>query len=215
MEWGRVHNYILYFYRDRWESPGRLTAALSPPSGPSWSPTSRADVMSRQAFERGVARERVGDDIIEILSSYRPSRHGSAGSDLQLPVSPTSGSLHLLGNDINPFPTKVICTRLDGKGTPPRTHRFSMSCPDCFKGHAHDGAPTGKVEILHGLHTYIAEPSAGTQAEAIVIIVPDALGWEFVNNRLLADHYAVSGNFLVYLPDFMDGQSAPQWLMVS
>lgn len=39
----------------------------------------------------------------------------------------------------------------------------------------------------------------------IIIIVPDAFGWEFVNNRILADNYAEKGKYLVYLPDFMNG----------
>lgn len=30
----------------------------------------------------------------------------------------------------------------------------------------------------------------------------------FVNNKLLADHYASKGQYLVYLPDFMDGSAA-------
>lgn len=42
--------------------------------------------------------------------------------------------------------------------------------------------------------------------KGIIVIVPDAFGWEFVNNRILADHYASAGDYLVYLPDFMDGQ---------
>lgn len=68
---------------------------------------------------------------------------------------------------------------------------------------------------VHGRSTYVATPPGGVQASAIVVIVPDAFGWEFVNNRLLADQYARRGNFLVYLPDFMDGRSAPLWTLVS
>jgi hypothetical protein len=30
-------------------------------------------------------------------------------------------------------------------------------------------------------------------------------GWVFVNNKLLADHYADKGDYRVYLPDFMAG----------
>jgi len=80
-----------------------------------------------------------------------------------------------------------------------------MSCPDCFSGKQHDGAPAGKEDKIHGLDVYVAEPASGLVPKGIVIIVPDAFGWAFVNNRLLADTYATKGQFLVYLPDFMNG----------
>lgn len=60
---------------------------------------------------------------------------------------------------------------------------------------------------FHGLDTYVAEPSEGTQPKAIIVIIPDAFGIDFVNNKLLADTYAAKGNYRVYLPDFMLGQS--------
>ncbi|KAL4784830.1 dienelactone hydrolase [Aspergillus varians] len=87
-----------------------------------------------------------------------------------------------------------------------------MSCPDCFAGHVHDGTPKGHATTLHGLETYIAEPTVpADQVKGIIIIIPDAFGWEFVNNRLLADHYADMSKFRVYLPDFMKGTAAPVW----
>jgi dienelactone hydrolase len=80
-----------------------------------------------------------------------------------------------------------------------------MSCPACFSGHVHDGQPRGKVVKIHGLDAYVSEPSEGKQAKGIIVIIPDAFGWEFVNNRVLADHYAEKGDYKVYLPDFMNG----------
>ncbi|KAL4887972.1 Alpha/Beta hydrolase protein [Aspergillus ambiguus] len=89
-----------------------------------------------------------------------------------------------------------------------------MSCPDCFSGHVHDGTPKGQVTQLHGLDVYVAEPSGGADAvRGIVIIIPDAFGWEFVNNRILADHYAEKSNYKVYLPEFMGGHAAPAWVV--
>lgn len=79
-----------------------------------------------------------------------------------------------------------------------------MSCPDCFNGHVHEGTPRGEVTTLHGLNAYTASPSDAPH-RGIIIIVPDAFGWEFVNNRILADSYAEKGKYLVYLPDFMNG----------
>ncbi|KAL5333015.1 Alpha/Beta hydrolase protein [Aspergillus crustosus] len=85
-----------------------------------------------------------------------------------------------------------------------------MSCPDCFAGHVHDGTPKGHVTTLHGLDVYKSEPSIpANEIKGIVVIIPDAFGWEFVNNRLLADNYAERGGFRVYLPDFMKGTAAP------
>lgn len=42
--------------------------------------------------------------------------------------------------------------------------------------------------------------------KGIVVIIPDAFGWEFVNNRLMVDEYARKGDFTVFLPDFMNGK---------
>ncbi|KAL4922562.1 hypothetical protein BDW62DRAFT_197233, partial [Aspergillus aurantiobrunneus] len=80
-----------------------------------------------------------------------------------------------------------------------------MSCPDCFTGHIHNGNPKGGIATLHSLETNIAEPTVpADQVKGIIVIIPDVFGWEFVNNRLLADHYAEMGAFRVYLPDFMN-----------
>ncbi len=81
-----------------------------------------------------------------------------------------------------------------------------MSCPQCFSGHVNPGSPTGRWETVHGLRTYIAEPPAGKTTKAIIVIIPDAFGVDFVNNQILADHYASAADYLVYLPDFMDGK---------
>ena len=69
-----------------------------------------------------------------------------------------------------------------------------MSCPDCAKGYVHEGEPKGQVTTLHGLHVYVSEPAEGKEVRGIIVITPDAFGWEFVNNRLLADHYAAKSN---------------------
>lgn len=81
-----------------------------------------------------------------------------------------------------------------------------MSCPKCFSGHVNSGNPNGRWESIYGLRTYIAEPAGGKQPKAIIVIIPDAFGVDFVNNQILADHYASAAQFLVYLPDFMNGE---------
>ena len=80
-----------------------------------------------------------------------------------------------------------------------------MSCPQCFTGHVNPGTPTGHWETVYGLRTYIAEPPASQKVLGIIVIIPDAFGVGFVNNQILADHYASATQFLVYLPDFMNG----------
>ena len=80
-----------------------------------------------------------------------------------------------------------------------------MACPDCFSGHVDSGKPLGRIEKVHGRETYIAEPTDGQSPKGIIIIIHDAFGLPFLNNQILADHYAASGQYLVYLPDFMDG----------
>ena len=76
----------------------------------------------------------------------------------------------------------------------------------CCTGTAHKGTPKGEVETLHSFSTYIAEPPNG-EPKGIITVVPDAFGWDFINNRLLADVYAERVGARVLLPDFMDGVS--------
>lgn len=89
-----------------------------------------------------------------------------------------------------------------------------MSCPDCFTGSIkHNEKPTGAITTIHGRETYVAKPPNGRSAKGIIIIIPDAFGLPFINNQILADNYASMGDFLVYLPDFMDGTAAPTWVI--
>lgn len=84
-----------------------------------------------------------------------------------------------------------------------------MSCPDCFRGGVHEGTPVGKETKIHNLPVYVSSPPEGTTPKGIVVFIPDAFGWRFGNNRLLADKYAKRAEVLVYMPDFMNGISYP------
>ncbi|KAM0288503.1 hypothetical protein ACHAO9_007149 [Fusarium lateritium] len=84
-----------------------------------------------------------------------------------------------------------------------------MSCPQCFTGHVNPGTPTGRWSTVHGLRTYTAQPSGGKNPTGIVVIIPDAFGVDFVNNQILADHYASAANYQVFLPDFMNETALP------
>jgi dienelactone hydrolase len=82
-----------------------------------------------------------------------------------------------------------------------------MSCPECFSGHIRDDdKPRGSVTKVHGLDTYVSEPTGDRKAKGIIVIIPDAFGWEFVNNRLLADHFSSKGDYKVYLPNLQPGE---------
>jgi dienelactone hydrolase len=84
-----------------------------------------------------------------------------------------------------------------------------MSCPDCFRGGVWTDEPAGVETTLHGLPTYVASPGEGVTPKGIVVYVPDAFGWKFVNNRILADRYAQKAKLLVYIPEIMDGEPFP------
>jgi len=77
----------------------------------------------------------------------------------------------------------------------------------CLSGSVHEGTPTGKIETIDNLQTYVAAPKDGSKAKSIVFLV-DIFGWEFKNVRLLADNYAKAG-FYCYIPDIHQGGSLP------
>jgi dienelactone hydrolase len=80
-----------------------------------------------------------------------------------------------------------------------------MSCPDCFRGGVSNNHPYGTETTIHGFRTYVAQPEDDITPKGIIVMITDAFGWDFVNNRVLCDHYAKKGGFLVYCPDFMNG----------
>lgn len=81
-----------------------------------------------------------------------------------------------------------------------------MSC--CVGGSIHNGNTTGEERELYGLNVYVSSPANNVTPKAVIVFIPDAFGWKFINNRLLADKYAKKGQFLVLLPDFMNGEIA-------
>ncbi|KAH8586906.1 Alpha/Beta hydrolase protein [Bisporella sp. PMI_857] len=75
----------------------------------------------------------------------------------------------------------------------------------CVRGFQWTDTPVGKEEKLCDNNVYVT----GTNENVAIMIIHDALGWTFVNNRLLADHYAREVNATVYLPDFFGGEVLP------
>lgn len=80
-----------------------------------------------------------------------------------------------------------------------------MTSAACCSGHTHPGEPRGITGTLHGLPSYITEPPENGEVKAIVVMIPDAFGWEFVNLRLLADTLAERLGVRCLLPEFMNG----------
>lgn len=63
------------------------------------------------------------------------------------------------------------------------------------------------MESLFGLDTYTV--GNRDNPRGIIVIYSDIFGLELVNNKLIADAYAKSGEWLVYLPDFFKGDPVP------
>ncbi|KAF1914226.1 hypothetical protein BDU57DRAFT_500363 [Ampelomyces quisqualis] len=79
----------------------------------------------------------------------------------------------------------------------------SQCSSQCIKGSIHSGQPKGSEENIHGLNTYIV--GNRTNPRAILVVYSDIFGLGLPNNKLIADGYAASGEYLVYLPDFFKG----------
>ena len=60
---------------------------------------------------------------------------------------------------------------------------------------------------MHGLNTYVV--GNRTNPRGIIVIYSDIFGLLLPNNKLIADAYAKSGEWLVYLPDFFEGDAVP------
>ena len=78
-------------------------------------------------------------------------------------------------------------------------------CTACITGALHEGTPKGTISTIAKLPTYVANPVTTRGKPGVIVIIPDIFGWEFINNRLLADEYAERSGRTIYLPDFMSG----------
>ncbi|KAF2798508.1 hypothetical protein K505DRAFT_321798 [Melanomma pulvis-pyrius CBS 109.77] len=80
-----------------------------------------------------------------------------------------------------------------------------MACPDCFRGGKAVGDPQGSITTLHGLETYVAVTPSTTTSQSTIIFYTDAFGLPLVNNKLLADAYALATGFRVLVPSVIPG----------
>ncbi|KAI0313050.1 Alpha/Beta hydrolase protein [Amylostereum chailletii] len=81
-------------------------------------------------------------------------------------------------------------------------------CDRCFEGVRHEGTPTGSVESINGIATYVASPPEGITTTKAILFLTDVFGLALQNNLLLADDFARNG-FKVYMPDLFDGDPVP------
>ncbi|KAF3919557.1 hypothetical protein ABW20_dc0102424 [Dactylellina cionopaga] len=79
----------------------------------------------------------------------------------------------------------------------------TAACEQCISGSIHKGLPQGTEEVVHGLNTYVI--GNRTSPRGIIVLYSDVFGLELPNNKLIADSYAKSGEWLVYMPDFFKG----------
>jgi len=86
-------------------------------------------------------------------------------------------------------------------------------CDDCIKGVRHEGTPTGKMETWDGVSVYVALPEGDYSKEKAILYLPDAMGIQSDNAKLLMDDFALNG-FAVYGIDYYNGEPIPMGAMV-
>jgi len=86
------------------------------------------------------------------------------------------------------------------------------TCDDCFKSVRHKGTPSGKVEKINGVETYIALPEGDYTKGTAILFLTDAFGMQYINNQLLADDFARNG-FATYVPDYFSGDPFTEVLL--
>lgn len=77
---------------------------------------------------------------------------------------------------------------------------FAMSVPKCCTtGFEWDGEPDGRTIPFptSSNQAYVT----GSSSSVAILFICDLFGWEFRNNRLLADHLARAVGATVYVPD--------------
>lgn len=87
----------------------------------------------------------------------------------------------------------------------------SRTCPDCFTGAVHTAQPTGHLETIHNVHTYISR--GGAPSNSTIVFLTDGFGFNLVNNKLLADQYASRTGLRVLVPNLLPGGGVPLRMM--
>jgi dienelactone hydrolase len=72
----------------------------------------------------------------------------------------------------------------------------------CLKGDIHHGEPTGKIEQIEGVDTYIASPDPATSNGNVLLLFPDAFGLH-INSLLMMDAFAACGYLTLSIDYFL------------
>ena len=74
----------------------------------------------------------------------------------------------------------------------------------------HEGTTNGHFEELHGLRTYIINPSSSSNQEKVdtIILLTDIYGPDYINTQLVADEWSKQG-WKVVIPDLFVGDPVP------
>jgi len=81
-------------------------------------------------------------------------------------------------------------------------------CKHCISGVRHEGIPSGKDETINGVACYVATPTVDYPKDKALFFLSDALGIDFINNKLLVDDFALNG-FKVIAPYIFEGDPVP------
>ncbi|KAM0752961.1 hypothetical protein T439DRAFT_186524 [Meredithblackwellia eburnea MCA 4105] len=79
----------------------------------------------------------------------------------------------------------------------------------CVSGVVHEGIPTGTVENIGGIDTYVSLPPAEASYDnkLALLLLPNVFGMQLINTQLVADSFASNG-FATYIPDYLNGDPA-------
>lgn len=85
------------------------------------------------------------------------------------------------------------------------------TCPDGFTGALRAAEPTGHLETIHDVPTYISRGAA--PSNSTIVFLTDGFGLNLVNSKLLADHYASRSGLRVLVPNLLPGGGLPLRIM--
>ncbi|OCH86105.1 alpha/beta-hydrolase [Obba rivulosa] len=75
----------------------------------------------------------------------------------------------------------------------------------CIKTVQHSGEPSGTIENIAGIETYIARPPVDAfERQNIILFFADVFGPMYINNKLIQDYFASRG-YLVLGLDYFEG----------
>ncbi|GAA5982510.1 hypothetical protein JCM10908_006678 [Rhodotorula pacifica] len=74
----------------------------------------------------------------------------------------------------------------------------------CVSGFKHDGTPSGKIEEINGVKTYVSVPNGDYDKTKALLFLTDIFGTALPNGQLLVDSFAANG-IPVYMPDYLHG----------